>query len=179
MQSGYKMNNFNSINSPDININKLEYVTKIPIKKKMNLTKILKCVSSIFSVISDNIDEGAVMRFKRVSNYDAMSSEEAYIIEMINSGARDVEIIQGLMDNYNVKPRSKAQEKLSNFVSSLETAQSVFKSKKLKIKNNPGFLTTMTKENFTSNLTITVSGINDISYITTIPLYIDSIIRIT
>lgn len=179
MQSGYKMNNFNSINSPDININKLEYVTKIPIKKKMNLTKILKCVSSIFSVISDNIDEGAVMRFKRVSNYDAMSSEEAYIIEMINSGARDVEIIQGLMDNYNVKPRSKAQEKLANFVSSLETAQSVFKSKKLKIKNNPGFLTTMTKENFTSNLTITVSGINDISYITTIPLYIDSIIRIT
>ena len=178
-QSGYKMNNFISIKSSDITINKLDYTIKTPIKKKMHIKKILKCVSSIFNVINDNIDEGAIMRFKRVANYDAMSSQEAYIIEMINNGARDMEIIQGLMDNYGLLPQKKAQEKLAEFVSSLQVVQSVTKSKKLRIKNNPGFLTTMIKEKFTPNLVITITGINDILYITTISIYIDSIIRIT
>ena len=51
----------------------------------------------------------------RSSNYDAMSSQEAYIIEMINNGARDSEIIQGLMDNYGLKPIKKAQNRLLGF----------------------------------------------------------------
>jgi hypothetical protein len=178
-QSGYSIELFETITKTEI-IN-MEYEVKVPIEKKIQLNKIIGCLSSIFNVVSDDImgDNGAMLRFKRVSNYNEMDSQEAFIIEKINSGSRNVDIIQGLLDNFNLPSREKAVEKLASFVSSLQVVQSAQENKKLKIKNNPGFITKMIMEKFESNIIITINGINHSSYLLTIPIYIDSLLRIT
>ena len=47
------------------------------------------------------------------------------------------------------------------------------------IKINPGFKTHISLNSITSEITVTVEGINDIFYLNTIPVYIDTLIRIT
>ncbi len=177
-QSGYAMNNFTSITDKYIELVDLKYSFVIPITKPMKFPSIIGCVSSIFSITSDNINEGAIMRFKRVANYNEMDSMEAFIIELAKSGDSQEEIIMGLMKNFNLK-EAEARTKFAEFVSSLQLAEGAFQGRKLKIKNNPGFLTIMTKEAYTNNLIISISGINNIEYLKTIPIYIDSLLRIT
>jgi hypothetical protein len=177
-QSGYKIYNFNSIMDENIEILQLEYNIHIPIEKKLNIKKIIGCLSSIFSLVSDDLDSGIIMRFKRVANYNEMDSQEAFIIEMLNNGSRELEIIQGLTSNYGMT-EPQARQKLASFVSSLQVVQDAFQTRKLKIKNNPGFLTTMILEKFNNTLIIKVLGINNIQYLNTIPIYIDTLLRIT
>ena len=49
----------------------------------------------------------------------------------------------------------------------------------MKIKNNPGFLTKITQDSFKQNIMIEMDNINNIFYMNVIPIYIDSLIRIT
>ena len=177
-QSGYKIYNFNSIMDENIEIVQLEYNIHIPIEKKLNIKNIIGCLSSIFSLVSDDLDTGIIMRFKRVANYNEMDSQEAFIIELLNNGSRELEIIQGLISNYGIT-ETQARQKLASFVSSLQVVQDAFQTRKLKIKNNPGFLTTMMREKFNNILIIKVVGINNIQYLNTIPIYIDTLLRIS
>ena len=43
------------------------------------------------------------LRFKRVADYNEMDSKEAFIVETLNNGGMQEEIIKGLIDNYNIK----------------------------------------------------------------------------
>lgn len=180
-QSGYNIELFEQIGQPNIEIINIDYEIKIPITKKIQFNNMIRCLSSIFNVIKSDVmsESGATLRFKRVSNYNEMDSLEAFIIEKINSGSRDIEIIQSLVDNFNCPSQEKAREKLVSFVSSLQVVQSAYENKKLKIKNNPGFLTTMIMERFESNIIINVTSINHPSYLETIPIYLDSLLRMT
>ena len=178
-QSGYVMNVFNGLYAKNTEIIKLEYSVSIPIKKKIALGALIGCVSSIFSVVKSDMSKGAIMRFKRVSNYNEMDSSEAFIVERLNAGGRDLDIIQGLMANYHLD-QEQARERLSSFVTRLQLVQEAFQgSGKLKVKNNPGFLTTMGLEDHNKVLRVTISGINNIDYLHTIPIYIDALIRMT
>ena len=105
-QSGYKIAEFTGIEKKNINIINMEYTVHIPLTKKLKLRTIAPCVSNIFSIISDDINEGIVMRLKRVSNYNDMDSQEAFIIEKLNSGARELAIIRGLIENFDITEKS-------------------------------------------------------------------------
>ena len=178
-QSGYSMNLFQGLYADTTRIEKLEYSLLVPIKKKVTLTSLIGCLSSIFSVIHSDVNKGAVMRYKRVSNYNEMDSSEAYIVEMINSGARDVEIIQGLTNNFQLTSED-ARNRLASFVTRMQLVQDAFQgSGRLRVKNNPGFLTTISLEDHNAALRVIINGINDINYMQTIPIYIDSLIRMT
>ena len=63
--------------------------------------------------------------------------------------------------------------------SELEVTRGANKRRALMIKINPGFQTIMSINLITSELTVVVSGINNIYYLNIIPVYINSIIRIT
>jgi hypothetical protein len=177
-QSGYTMKGFKSIRDPSIEVHSMNYAMVLPIKKTLSLQSYLPCLSSIFSVVSSDTIEGAVLRFKRVSNYNEMDSQEAFIVETLNQGSRDIEIIQGLMSNFGLSQEA-ARDKLASFVTGLQVVQNAFQSKKLKIRNNPGFLTKIKREKFSTNISIEVDGINGVGYLDTIPMYLDSLIRIT
>ena len=114
-QSGYQMGHFSSIRDSNVEILSMDYEMQAPITKKLNLKKILPCLSSVFNVLSDDAAEGAVLRFKRVSNYNEMDSQEAFIVEMLNQGSRDIEIIQGLSSNFALSVED-AREKLVSFI---------------------------------------------------------------
>lgn len=178
-QRGYNMRGFNSLNDTYISVKDLEYVLRSPMKKKINLRSIAKCLSSIFNVITDDITKGAILRFKRVANYNEMDSQEAFILEMLNNGSRDLEVIQGLIDNFGIKDVSEARDKLAEFVSRQQVVQAAFKNRRVKIKSNPGFETIIVKEKYEANVMISVNKINNIKYLETIPKYISSLLIIT
>jgi hypothetical protein len=178
-QNGYNMNNFKSLNDAYVEVSNLAYVMNIQITKSIQLKKIIGCVSSIFSVIEDDLAKGIVMRYKRVANYNEMTSQEAFIIDNLNANNSEYDIIEGLSKNFSIS-MDVARAKFADFATSLQVVQNAFQNKKIKIKNSPGFLVTMVKEQFDNTaVTISVSGINDIFYLKVIPNYIDSLMRIS
>ncbi len=177
-QNGYNMDIFKSLYEDNIEIINMDYVIYTPISKPIKLKNIMGCISTVFNVMSDDLKNGIVMRFKRVSNYNEMDSIDAFITEMLNREYNEEDIIEQLLSNYKMT-QDKAQGKLAEFMSSLQVVQDAFQNRRLKIKNNPGFLTTIRQEQFNKNIIITITGINNITYLKTIPIYIDSFVTLT
>ena len=179
-QRGYNMRRFTDIRDENIVIEDLEYYMKTPLRKKINLKSITRCVSSIFNVIDDDTIKGATLRFKKVANYNEMDATEAFIVESLNAGASDVDVIKGLVDNFkSIKNEQDARAKLVEFISRQQVVQQAFRNRRVKIKSNPGFLTVMVREKFQANLVTTITGINDIGYLATIPQYVTAMMIIT
>lgn len=178
-QSGYAMPSFVSLSSKNVSISDTEIVIKVSQSKKLKLESMTGCLSSVFNLISGDTVKGAELRFKRVANYNEMDSQEAYIVEALNAGARDLDVIKGLQENFRIKKEADARKKLVDFVSRQQVVQQAFKNRRVRIKSNPGFLTIMVRERFEANLIISVSGIDDVGYLTTIPIYVNGLMGIT
>lgn len=179
IQSGYSMPRFEKLNASNVLISETEMVIKVSQSKKLKLNTLTGCLSSVFNIITDDTSKGAELRFKRVANYNEMDSQEAYIVEALNAGARDLDVIKGLQDNFRIKKEADARKKLVDFVSRQQVVQQAFKNRRVKIKSNPGFMTIMVRERFEANLIISISGIDNVGYLTTIPVYINGLMGIT
>ena len=57
--------------------------------------------------------------------------------------------------------------------------QNINQNRKLRIKDNPGFATKFEMEKFTTNLVVSMSGINSTHYLDIIPIYLSSIVEMT
>lgn len=125
-QNGYNMNNFKSLNDSYVEVSNLAYVMNIQITKAIQLKKIIGCVSSIFSVIEDDLAKGIVMRYKRVANYNEMTSQEAFIIDNLNMNNSEYDIIEGLSKNFSIS-MDVARSKFADFATSLQVVQYVSK----------------------------------------------------
>jgi len=177
-QGGFQMNLFSRLYHPQIEMINLEHFAQLPITRNIEIKQMIKCISSAFNEVEGSLKKGIVLRYKRVSNYNDMSSQDAYIIEMMNKRQSDRDILDGLRDNYGMA-EPEARSKLSAFLSSLQTQQMArFRGGAIRIKNNPGFLTKITKGAFNNIITIEITNINNILYLTPLHAYIDSIIRI-
>ena len=176
--SGYEMKMFQSFYEKNIEINNIRYYSYISIDKNINVNNLLGCVSSVFNVLVGELKKGIVMRYKRVSNFNEMDSQEAFIVELMNRANEDEDIVKLLMDNFDLS-ENEAQLKIADILNNLQVVQSLNKRRRLKIKNNPGFLTKITQDSFKQNITIEMENINNIFYMSQIPVYIDSLIRIT
>ena len=177
-QGGFQLNLFSRLYHPQIEMINLEHFAQLPITRNIEIKQMIKCISSAFNEVEGSLKKGIVLRYKRVSNYNDMSSQDAYIIEMMNKRQSDRDILDGLRDNYGIG-EPEARSKLSAFLSSLQTQQMArFRGGAIRIKNNPGFLTKITKGAFNNIITIEITNINNILYLTPLHAYIDSIIRI-
>ena len=177
-QSGYKLNNLSDLFDKNIEILDIEYVQSIGITNNINLNKYQGCVSSIFNIIEGDLRKGISLQYKRVSNFSEMESQEAFIVSLLNKGVLENDVINLLAQNFNITPE-QAREKLAEYLSNLQLIQNTFQNRKIKIKNNPGFPTTIIKSKFTNDIDIVVKGINNAEYLFIIPIYLDSLIRIT
>lgn len=177
LQSGYKINTFESINDPNIEIINIDYLLKLNVKKVIDLNKILHCISNVFRVSNFDVTKGAQLRYKRVENYNEMDDQEALINDLFKQQKTSKEIIEMLQGNFNLKEK-EALDKFNSFISSLQAVQNAFENHKIKTKNNPGFKTTIEKDNY-NNMKINVYGIDNINYIKTISKYIEVLIEIT
>ena len=169
---------FQSFNDNNIEIVDTNYQIIMPIKTKINLKKYIGCISNIFAVYEGNLEKGISMRYKRVAYYNEVDSQTALVIELINKGNRADEIIDELKENFNLTD-DDARIKLAAVASELDDMKNRFPNKRDKIKKNPGFLTTIGLEKFTNNIKINVSNINDLRYLYSINIYLNSLIRLT
>jgi hypothetical protein len=177
-QSGFQMTLFTKLHHPQIELINVEYFAQLAITRNIEIKQMIKCISSAFNEIEGSLKKGIVLRYKRVSNYNDMSSQDAYIIEMMNKRQSDRDIIEGLRDNYMMTEQD-ARSKLSSILSSLQTQQfSRFRGGNIRIKNNPGFLTKITKGAFNNIITIEIANINNVLFLPTLHIYLDSILRI-
>lgn len=177
-QSGYEMKLFRNFNEENIDIVNIEYFSQIAITKNIEIKTMIKCISSVFNEIEGSLKKGIILRYKRVSNYNDMTSQDAYIVEMLNKRHTDREIINGLQENYMIEEQD-ARIKIARLLQSIELQQlSRYRGGTIRIKNNPGFLTKITKGQFNNIISIEISNINNIKFLQLLQMYMDSIIRI-
>ena len=177
-QSGYKLDNFNSLSDENVEVKQLNYETQIEIKKPFNIEAYKGCIYSIFNNESSKKGD-MILRFKRVANFNKVTNQEAFILQKQEEGFRGNEIVDALLDNFKDDlTREQAIELLKKVANEIELESGVKKSD-IKIRDNPGFRTTVLLDKKTSILTITVENINDINYLLTVPIYLDTIIRLT
>ena len=166
---------FDTLTKSNIEINSINYVSNINIKGAPTFKTISNCISFLFNVIKQDPKE-IIMRYKHVSNFSLMNSEEAFIIELIKQKFTETEILNKLEENYKLV-YDESRAKLISVINSLKLVQNTFNYKKLNIKNNPGFLTTF-KKTTSSNLSISIENIDNINYLKNLSVYIDSIVKI-
>ena len=177
-QDGYVLNNFVDLKNSNTEILNIEFSMNIEITKDINLTEISGCLTSMFNVINDNLSKGIRLRFKRVSNYNEMESQEALIMDMSQPylGYTDSDIVKTLQTNFQLSEKA-AIEKYAEVKRAQEIMQTG--NRRLKKKTNPGFLTSIVKQLYNNKVIINVTGINNIGYLTTMYIYLDTLIRIT
>ena len=178
-QSGYKLDSFNSLSDENIEVKQINYETQIEISKQFNIETYKGCIYSIFNNESSKKKDDMTLRFKRVANFNKVTNQEAFILQKQEEGFRGKEIIDALLDNFKDDlTREQAIELLKKVANEIEL-ESGIKKTDIKIKDNPGFKTTILFDKKNRVLTITVENINDINYLLTIPIYLDTIIRLT
>jgi hypothetical protein len=179
-QSGLKIDLFENLNQENIEINNIIYETNIAITKKINIDSIMGCLSSVFNNESSAFKKNIQLRFKRVSNFNKVSSKEAFILEKRNDGNNAEEIVEALLENFKGElNRKEAEELIKKVANEIQVEKSGFKKTDIKIKNNPGFKTNLFLDSKNSSVKITMENINDIYYLETIPIYLDTFIRLT
>lgn len=176
-QSGYKIKLFESLNDNNVEIKYLTYETKVKIKKPFTPEQISNCTSAVFINESNKFKNETYFRFKRVSNFNKVTSMEAFVLDKRNKGYRGDEIVSELVENYNIS-NEEALDIIRKIASEAQVERGVRKSE-IKIKNNPGFKTNVFVDKETATLTLSVENINDYNYLSTIPIYLDTLIRLT
>ena len=177
-QSGLVIPLFQSIQSVNVEIRDMKFHSVYNITKPIVIDDFSGCISSVFTIESSNFKKGIQMRYKRVSNFNKRDSQDAFVIEKIDQGFKFDEILEELLRQFDDLDSESAEELIIKIRSELEVIRGS-KRRALMIKINPGFQTIMTVNPISSEITINVNGINDIYYLNTIPIYINTIIRIT
>jgi len=178
-QSGYKLKQFTSLTDNNVEVKNITYETQIAIKKPFDIKSYKNCISSIFINETNIYKGGTFLRFKRVANFSKVTSQEAFVLEKSQQGYRGSDIIDALMENFGDDlTKEQAVELVRKVANEIQVERGVRKTD-IKIKENPGFKTTVKVNSETSVITIVVENINDINYLSTIPIYLDTIVRLT
>ncbi len=162
--SGYSISNINSLKDENIKIVNMNYEFSTIVSKKINLKN--TCIYSIFDVIESDVRKGAILRFKRVDNFEKMDALNAFIIDMYKKRNEQSDAYNALVTQYKIDLN---QAKI--IVATKLNEEIVIAGK------NPGLTTTIKQENNTLN--IRVNNLENIEYIESLGIYLDSIVRLT
>lgn len=173
---------FTHLNDENIDIKNIIYQTDIQLKKKFDLEPYKNCISSVFINETNRLKNAKQvnLRLKRVEYYSAHTSQEAFILDKVNQKMSYGEIVHQLVENYSKDGLDKdtATELVKNTLNDLEVIQGARKSD-IKIKDNPGFKTTILLNLSAGFITVTVENINHTKYLQTVPVYLDTLVRLT
>ena len=176
----YPLPQFNTLFSNNCEIIKINYRLLLPIKRKFTLFK-EGYISCIFQVIEENISKGAVMKFRRVDNFEEMTPESSLIVDWFNSsierGNLDKEdLIRQLMDFSSID-RDQALLKMNVFLRDHNIVNGKYNNSSENILENAGFLTRFSINIDDDTVLVEIDNINSVFYIETIEIYLDSILR--
>jgi hypothetical protein len=174
-QNGYKISKFNGLLDDNVDVKEIIYKSVLNIKSELRLDDFKSCINSVFTLIDEN-ESGMQLRFKRVKNFNKLDSQQIYVIDQNKKGVPVKEIVDGLVENFELS-ESDARQYISNIINELQVERGV-KKRDIEIKVNPGFETNILIDRIKSELTIVVSNIDNILYLNTIPIYIDTLLRL-
>ena len=174
--NGHIIDLFSSFHDKNVEILTLNYNSILEINHNINFTKFISCLGTTFDIFEKNLKKGIRLSFKRVSNYNKMEGEEAFIFDLLTKRYTDDEIIDEVKNNYSI-PIEEAKLLFASVISNLQILRNLDESRKIKIKSCPGFKVNIDAVKFKNQIKVTVSNINNIFYLKTIPIYIDSLIR--
>ena len=176
-QHNYNILLFDTFTNDNIEIKHIDFQINVPTKSPIDITSFKGCITSIFNIESTNISKGVNLRFKRVSNFNKRTSQEAFIIEQQHDGVASTEILEALVSNYNLS-ETDAETLIQKIMNELQVEKGANRKQK-EIKINPGFKTIISFEKYNLISTIDVFHINNIHYLYTLPIYIDTLIRLS
>lgn len=176
-KSGYKMQHFDKLTEPNIEVINLKYQSSIE-SKAVNFKKVLGCLTSMFDVMDTDLDvsKGIVLNFIRVDNYQKMNAIASTITEVFKRTNSQAEIIETLSTNFSLS-RDAAMAEIVNYFNQHQRIHGQFVNKQVDIVDNPGFPVSIYKSPFDNKLQIKVDQINAIEFVEIIHIYMDSILR--
>jgi len=175
-ETGYQLNTFSGIINDSVEVVKMKYFCKVP----GNIRKLRDgYISAIFDVIDDNVAKGAILKYKRVENYEEMNVETELIMDwfMENGRMNRDEIITKLMDFSDIG-RDEALIKINAFLGNHTIIKGKYVNSNDDILENAGFFVKMGLQYDDGSIYVDIDGIRSIDYIPHIQIYIDSILRL-
>ena len=179
-QSGYSYSQFTSLNDRNVEIQNIDWMAQINVPVKIDLKKYISCLSSIFTIEQGSLaksSEVISMRYKRVSAYNQLNAEEAFILELRKQNIPIDQIIVQLQSNFKIN-EEEARRKVASWLSQIQQRADLYENKKERtIITNVGFPVFITRDPTTNTVTINIQTINNIHYLKFISIYIDSLLR--
>jgi hypothetical protein len=176
--SGYKLPVIRSLRDDNVDFLTLDYVASISVKNlNMKLRKKIGCISTIFDIIDDTVNKGAIMRFKRVENFHEMDAQSATITEVFRSSRNEEDVIAALMQNYDINFED-AVRRISEYLKNVNYVERRHGSKSIDIIENPGLTVFLQYNTNTNRLTFRVDKLPHIEYIETLTFYFGALIQL-
>jgi len=176
-QNGIEFHLFSSFYDENIEINELTYNTIIPITEKLNIKQLSTCINNVFN-IEDSTENEINAIFKRVANFNKLNSIDSFLLNKIKGNMNMSMIASELVKNFPTFDKKSAIERVKSLATQLQVEQGVRKNR-LEIKISEGLKIIIQVNQLKSLLTIQVQNINNIYYFRTLPIYLDSLIRLT
>jgi hypothetical protein len=166
-------NKFESLIDDSVEIIDLKFKYVFKRQSKLNLSKYIKCFSSIFNLVEET--DVIRMRYKRVSNFNELESMDSYLIDLINQQQTSEFIVNALSRDYNIT-MEEAAVKFNGVVSLYQASKEMARSTNriFRIKNNPGFPIDIYKKERT--IEVEISNINNVYYIQCLTIFINNFI---
>ena len=176
-QNGYNIPSFNGIESNNVVVNDIVFQTTVIVDNVMNISDYYICLNSIFNIVfADNVSEFN-MRFKRVSGYNVHDAQRNFIMEHLKRNVPLITTRNKLMKSFDLTS-DQANELIGDIQREQEQETQLNRRHK-QVKELPGFETIVTTDRIGGKITFVVKGINNIRYLNTIPIYIDSWVRLS
>ena len=148
------------LESRDFSLTMPEKVNKIV---HVNLKN--KCIYPVFWIERSNVRKGAVLRFTRVENFQKMNSLATFISDMYKKREEPSDAYNALVAQHGFE-LNDAKKMVARILGETDVAS-----------RNPGLLTTMKLDENT--LKVVVNNLNNIRYVETLGIYLNSIVKIT
>ena len=179
-QTGYQIQLFSDIKTDSVadsvEVVKMKYYCKVP-GKSIALKD--GYIVSVFDIIEENIAKGAILKYKRVENYEEMDAETSLIMDWFleNGRMNRDEFIGQLMDFSSIE-KDEALIRINSFLGNHTIIKGKYVNSSEDILENSGFLVKMGLQYDDNSLYVEIDGIRSIEYIQYIQLYVDSILRL-
>ena len=161
--SGYRISTIESLKDENVKIANMNYHYSVAKIAKMDLKN--ACIYPVFSVVQSNVKKGAVLRFVRVDNFQKMNFIASFIIDMYKKREDPADAYNALVaqQGFELIDAKKMVAKVLNDSNN--------------VSQNPGLITTMKLDD--NVLKVIVNNVDNISYVETLGIYLDSIVKIT
>ena len=189
-ESGYKVSLFSGLYENNIDILHIKYAYDVHLNNydsEFDIKNAQRCLTPAFIINSFNVlgRNGASMRYRKVSNFNKMTSKEAFVVEQIKrrEGYHGDMLVENLMDAHDIG-EDEAREIIARVATQLTIDTGGIGAKTMRIRSNPGFamkIADVTKKSLKTKrkVRIEISGIDNIFYIQCLDTYVDSLVALS